>query len=309
MKILITPRSFGKEDPQIFDFLVDKGLELVRNETGGILTKAQLMDAISDCDGVIVGVDPLDRDVLNAAVKLKAISKYGVGVDNIDVQAAEARGIPVSRTAGANSEAVADYTMALMLAVARKVVMIDRSCRQRDWKKSMTRDISGGTLGLVGLGAIGKLVARRASGFGMQCIAYDPYWDEDYAKANKITRVSVDEVYRTADVITLHVPLTSQTRHMVGKRELALMRPDAILINTARGGLLDEDALLDALEKNAIYGAGIDAFAEEPPTNPRWYQLDNVVLGSHCAASTYGAAYSMGRMAAQNLLHDLGITS
>lgn len=306
MKVLTTPRSYGKTDPAVFDMLEKAGLEVIRNETGGILDRETMKRLLADCDGVIVGVDPLDAGVMAAAPKLRAIAKYGVGVDNIDLEAAKARNIKVSRTVGANAEAVADYAMTLMLTVARRAASIDARCRRGDWKKITTRDVSGGVLGLLGLGAIGKLVARRAQGFGMTVTAYDPFWNEEYAAANHIVKASPEEIYAQADVISLHLPLTEETRGIIGAAELAMMKPDAILINTARGGLIDESALLDALEAGRIYGAGIDAFAQEPPEDPRWFALENVVLGSHCAASTAGAARNMGRMATENLIRDLG---
>lgn len=307
MKVLVTPRSYGKTDPQLFETLKHAGLEVVRNETGGILDKETLIKLLRDCDGIIVGVDPLDAEVIAAAPKLKAIAKYGIGVDNIDLDAAKERGIPVSRTVGANSAAVADYTMALILAVARKTVLIDGHCRQSDWKKITTRDITGSTLGLLGLGVIGKLVAQRAQGFDMKVMACDPCWDEAYAAAHNIRRASKEQLCRECDVISLHMPLLPSTRNIIGAEQLAMMNPNTILINTARGGMVDEEALLEALEKRQIGGAGIDVFAEEPPKDQRWFQLDNVVLGSHCAASTAGAAHNMGTMATENLIRDLGL--
>lgn len=307
MKVLTTPRSYGKADPAVFEMLERAGLEVVRNETGGILDKEAMKRLLSDCEGIIVGVDTMDAEVIAAAPRLRAIAKYGVGVDNIDLKAAEERGIRVSRTVGANSVAVADYAMTLMLSVARRAVAIDARCRKGDWKKPTTRDISGGTLGLIGLGAIGKNVARRAQGFDMTVMAHDPFWDEAYAEANHIIRATPEEIYAQADVISLHLPLTEETKGFIGAAELAQMKPDAILINTARGGLIDESALLDALEAGRLYGAGIDAFAQEPPTDTRWFTLENVVLGSHCAASTAGASLNMGRMATENLIRDLGL--
>lgn len=307
MKVLTTPRSYGKTDPTVFEMLEKAGLEVIRNETGGILDREAMKRLLADCEGVIVGVDPLDTQVMAAAPRLRAIAKYGVGVDNIDLEAARARGIKVSRTVGANAEAVADYAMTLMLAVARRAAAIDARCRRGDWGKITTRDISGGVLGLLGLGAIGRLVARRAQGFGMTVMAYDPFWDEDYARVNGIVKASPEEICAQADVISLHLPLTEETRGTIGAPELAQMKPDAILVNTARGGLIDENALLDALAAGRIYGAGVDAFAQEPPEDPRWFTLENVVLGSHCAASTDGAARNMGRMATENLIRDLGL--
>lgn len=307
MKILVTPRSFGKNNPELFDRLRDAGLEVVRNDTGAILTEAAMKERIADCAGVILGVDPMNASVLAAAPALRAIAKYGVGLDNIDLDTAKARGIAVSRTVGANSNAVADYALALMLAVARKVVLIDGRCRQRDWGKITSIDLYGKTMGIIGLGAIGRCVARRARGFDMKVLAHDISWDDAYAAQNGIERADVDRICREADFITLHAALTPENRHMIDAARLALMKKTAILINTARGDLVDEAALLDALKEKRIYGAGLDVFASEPPAEEVWYGLDNVVMGSHCSSSTAGATETMGTMAVDNLLRDLGI--
>ena len=304
-KILTTPRSYGKNMPELFEQLEAAGYEVVKNPTGGILEKETMKQLIAGCDGIIVGVDPLDAEVLACAPKLRAIAKYGVGVDNIDLDYCKEHNIKVSRTVGANSEAVADYAMTLIMAVARKAVMIDRKCRKLDWSKISTRDVSNATLGLFGLGAIGKHVAKRAQGFGMKVLAYDPFWPEEYAKANDITRADAETIFKNADFISLHLPLMESTKNFVGEKEIAMMKPDAVIINTARGGLIDEAALLSALKEGRIYGAGIDAFAHEPPEDPAWFELDNVVIGSHCAASTVGATRNMGRMATENVLKDL----
>ena len=280
--------------------LKEKGLEVVRNETGGILDKETMMRLLADCEGLIVGVDPVDEEVIASAPKLRAIAKYGVGVDNIDLDAAKARGIAVSRT-------VADYAVALMLAVARKVPLIDRTCRMGSWKKITTIDVSHATLGILGLGAIGKNVAKRAQGFDMEVLAYDVFWDDAYAAAHHITKATPEEIFRRSDFISVHLPLLPETENFISKPQLAMMKPNVILINTARGGLINEDDLLSALENGTIYGAGIDAFCEEPPKDPRWFTLDNVVIGSHCAASTAGASRNMGRMATANLIRDLGL--
>ena len=304
-KILATPRSYGRDMPELFARLEAAGYEVVKNPTGGILSREQIKELIADCAGVIVGVDPLDADVLACAPGLRAIAKYGVGVDNIDMDYCAAHGIKVSRTVGANSEAVADYTMALILAVARRVPIIDRRCRELNWGKFTTRDVSRATLGLFGLGAIGRQVAKRAQGFDMRVIACDPCWPEGFARAYNVERVDADTIFRTADFISLHLPLLSETHGFVGEREIRMMKRDAILINTARGALVDEGALLEALQENRIGGAGLDTFAHEPPEDDGWFALDNVVLGTHCAASTQGATQNMGRMATENLLADL----
>lgn len=285
--------------------LQDAGLTVVKNDTGSIMDKPAIQQRIADCDGVILGVDPMDRDVIQAAPRLKAIAKYGVGVDNIDLDEAKRRGISVSRTVGANADAVADYAFALMMDVSRQVTRIDRTCRTGSWKKISTKDVTGKTLGILGFGSIGRRVARRAAGFDMKVLAYDPMWDAVYAQAHGVQQATPEEIYRTCDFISLHLPLTDETAGMIGRRELEQMKPDAILINTARGGLIDEDALLEALRTGRIFGAGIDAFAQEPPKDPAWFTLDNVVIGSHCAASTEGASRNMTMMATENLIRDL----
>jgi len=307
MKVLVTPRSFGKTDPHAFELLEKASFEVVRNDTDGILSEAQLADLISDCDGVVLGVDPLTAEVIEKAPKLKAVAKYGVGVDNIDLGACEKRGIKVSKTLGANADAVADYAFALMLAVSRNIITIDAKCRKADWSKTTSIDMFGKTLGLIGLGAIGKGVAARAKGFSMKVLAHDIYWDESYASNEGVQKASLEQIYREADFISLHLPLTEQTRSMIGEAEIEMMKPSVVIINTARGGVINEDALLAALKSGRIYGAGIDAFEQEPPGNPQWYELSNIVIGSHCAASTVGATEQMGRAAAKNLIKDLGV--
>ncbi len=307
MKILVTPRSFGKANPELFERLRAAGLDVTRNDSGGILSREAMQEKLADCAGVILGIDPLDAGVLAAAPQLRAVAKYGVGLDNIDLEVCKARGIRVSRTVGANSEAVADYAFALMLAVARKLVPIHTRCCARDWGKITSIDIYGKTLGIVGLGAIGRCVARRAQGFGMRVLAHDVIWDADYAARVGIRRVDLDTLCREADVISLHAALTPDNRQCINAARIALMRENAILINTARGELVDEAALLAALKQGRIYGAGLDVFMQEPPAASDWYELDNVVMGSHCSSSTAGATACMGHMAVDNLLRDLGL--
>ena len=160
----------------------------------------------------------------------------------------------------------------------------------------------GKTLGLVGLGAIGRGVARRAAGFGMKILAYDVVWNEGAARELGIEYATVERILREADFMSLHLPLTDGTRHMIGQKELAMMKPTAVLVNTARGGIVDEAALLEALRRQAIYGAGIDVFEQEPPAEDGWFTLDNVVIGCHCSASTLEAVDAMGTISAQNLI-------
>lgn len=307
MNVLITPRSFGKTNPDLFLRLERAGLKIVRNNTGSILDEEAMCELIAPCEGVILGVDPLNAKVLSAATHLRAVSKYGVGLDNIDLQECHKRNIKVSRTVGANSNAVADYAFALMLGVARRLVLIDQRCRHKDWSKITSLDVYGKTLGIIGLGAVGKCVARRARGFEMRVLAFDTSWNTDFAEEMGIVRAEIDEICLNADFISLHCPLTEETKNIINAARIDLMKESAIIINTARGGLIDEAALLQALSQRRIYGAGLDVFEKEPPDNPAWYELDNVILGSHCSSSTNGATEMMGSMAVDNLLRDLGL--
>lgn len=308
-KIVVTPRSFGMTDPGPRALLEARGYDVVYNPHGRILTRLEMKELLADADGIIVGVDPLDREVLEAAPKLKVISKYGVGTDNIDLQYAEERGIKVTLAAGSNTEAVADFAFALMMAVARRVNVIDRACREGVWKAEAAIDIHGKTLGLLGLGAIGRAVARRAAGFGMQVIAYDLLRDETVAAALGISyRDTVDELLGEADFVSLHLPLDARTKGMIGRERFALMKPTAVLVNTARGGLIDEAALLEALREGRIWGAGIDVFEQEPPDSPELLALDNLIAGAHCAASTRGAVSNMGLIASRNLIEQLEVS-
>ncbi|MBQ9406553.1 MAG: phosphoglycerate dehydrogenase [Desulfovibrio sp.] len=307
MNILVTPRSFGKANPELFERLTRAGLEVRRNDTGRILSAQEMCLRLADCEGVILGVDPLDATVLAAAPHLRAVAKYGVGLDNIDLEACKERGIRVSRTLGANSNAVADYAFTLMLMTARKAALIDRRCRQKDWGKITSLDLNGKTLGIIGLGAIGKLVAKRARGFDMRILGHDIVWDADWASQAGVERADVDRICREADFITLHTVLNEATRNIINAQRLSLMKPTCVLVNTARGGLIDETALLAALKEGRIYGAGLDVFAQEPPADPAWYGLDNLVMGSHCSSSTVGSTANMGHMAVDNLLRDLDL--
>jgi D-3-phosphoglycerate dehydrogenase len=308
MKILITPRSFGKCDPLPFELLADCGVEAVTNSSGGIMSESQMIKAITGCDGVIVGVDPLNERVLKAAPALRAVAKYGVGLDNIDMDYCLSRGISVSRTVGANSAAVADYTFALMLALSRKVIQINAHCRQGNWEKITTSDVAGKTIGIVGLGAVGRQMVARAKGFSMKIMSFDILWDDEYARCHQVIHAGIGDICRECDFICLHVPLLPETKNMIGREQIALMKPSAYLINTARGCLVDEVALMDALRGGRIAGAGLDAFQQEPPANREWLEMENVIIGSHCAASTVGASNAMSNMAVVNILADLGIS-
>jgi len=303
-KILVTPRSFAKYSDKPYRMLEEAGISCVKNPVGGILSKVEMLEHIKGMDGIIVGVDPLDKEVI-AAGNLKAVSKYGVGTDNIDMTYCKEHGIDVTITRNANSEAVADYTFALILSVARKVVEIDRGCRSGDWGKKVTADVFGKKIGVAGLGAIGKGVVARAKGFSMKVYGYDIFRDEEYLKENDISFATVDEMIKECDFLSLHMPLSEETKYLINAKNLKTANKNLIIINTARGGIVNEDDLYEALKNDVILGAGVDVFEHEPPKDSKLLELDNVVVGSHCAGSTIGAVDVMSEMAAENIIKAL----
>jgi len=303
-KILITPRSFAKYSDKPYKMLTESGIDYVLNPVGGIMSKTDILESIKGMDGIIVGVDPLDKDVISAG-NLKAISKYGVGTDNIDLEYCKEQGIEVSITRNANSEAVADYAFALILSVARKVVEIDRGCRNGDWSKKVSTDVFGKKIGVAGLGAIGRGVVSRAKGFSMDVYGYDVFRDDEYIRANNITFANVDQMLEQCDFLSLHMPLTEETKFLINAKNLQKANKNLIIINTARGGIVNEDDLYEALKSNLILGAGVDVFEQEPPENSKLLELDNVVVGSHCAGSTIGAVDVMSEMAVENIIQSL----
>ena len=244
---------------------------------------------VADVDGVILRTNiAFPRELIAAAGKCRIISRTGVGVDSVDIAAASERGIMVCNTPGVNTISVAEQTLALMLGIAKQLPVMDKAVRACAWKvrnSNSTVDLDGKTLGLVGLGRIGLEVARKCSlAFGMKVIAYDPF----VKSANGISLCAeLDDVFRSADFVSIHVPYMEETHHLVDARRLGLMKPTAYIVNTARGAIIDEAALVKALEAKAIGGAALDVLEDEPPTaaNPL-FKLDNVLMTPHSAALT-----------------------
>lgn len=250
----------------------------------------ELARAIAGFDAVIVrSATRITREALAYADRLKVIGRAGVGVDNIDVEAATERGVAVLNAPSGNTISAAELTMALLLALVRRIPAADRSMKAGEWdRKSFSGiELYGKTLGLIGAGRIGREVAKRARAFEMRVIAYDPYLTEEQARALDIERASLDEVLRRADVITLHVPLTETTAGMINEAALAKMKPGALLVNAARGGVVDEDAVCRFLQEGRLGGAAFDVYEEEPlPADHPLRKLNNVVLTPHLGAST-----------------------
>jgi D-3-phosphoglycerate dehydrogenase len=301
-KVLVTPRSFGKISNIPFDMLEKYNYKIIKNDTGNKYSENELIDMVRDVDGLIVGLDMITEKVLRAGRNLKVVTKYGVGLDNIDLIAAKELGIKVTYTPGANSQSVADFTFALMLSLSRSLNKLDKIVRSNNWEKVIGTEIYGKTIGIIGTGAIGKGVAKRSVGFDLKILGYDKYPDYNFAKSVEMKYVDKETLLKNADIISLHVPLTTDMEYFINTEEFKIMKDTAILINTSRGGLINEDALYIALKDNIIAGAALDAFENEPPVNSKLLLLDNILLAPHCGASTVDATNRMGIIAAEGLI-------
>jgi phosphoglycerate dehydrogenase-like enzyme len=251
--------------------------------------------------GAIVSTDPFDGSVLNAARGLQVIARVGVGVDSIDLDAATELGIAVTVTPGANEATVADHTIALMLAVLRRICEHDAAVRRGEWPRTGRHTpwlLTGMTIGIVGYGQIGRLVATRLRAFGVRTLVTDPI---EPATAD-VEVMTLRELLAAADIVSLHTPLLQTTRQLIGAREIAAMQPHAILVNTARGGVVDESALVDALAAGRLRGAALDVFDEEPPRDRRLLSLENVTLSPHNAGLSVESVAEMTERATASVI-------
>jgi len=281
--------------------------EVTRFEGAGIPERDELLAGMAAADGVIGSAQlPIDAAVLATAPRLRVVSNFGVGFDNVDVAAATARGVVVCNTPGVLSDAVADLTLGLLLSLARRLPEAERFLREQRWKPgasmALGTDVAGKTLGIIGLGRIGRAVARRAAAFGMAVLFHDEVRDlpEDAAFC---TYRALEELLAAADFVSLHVNLTDATTALIGERALALMKPTAYLINTARGGVVDQAALVSALQRGEIAGAALDVFEREPPAaDEPILQLPNVIALPHIGSGTVETRRAMLDLAIDNLL-------
>jgi D-3-phosphoglycerate dehydrogenase len=294
-RVLVTPRSFGRHDPQLKTELEVTVGEVIYNPFGRSLTSSEVQELLPGCEGYIAGVDTIDRSALAAADRLRVIARYGVGVDRVDLEAAREKGIVVTNTPGANSTSVAELAIGLMLSLARMIPLANQETRAGKPPRIQGVLLEGKVVGLLGLGAIGKRVARRLQGFDCTVLAYDPAVDAAGAREVGAVLCSQEEVVTKSDFLSLHVPVLPETREMVDAPFLAQMKPGAFLINTARGELVDEVALFEALKSGHLTGAALDAFAQEPPSedNPL-FSLPQVIATPHMGAHTDGATNAMG---------------
>lgn len=301
-KVLITNASYGMYSSEPMKRFHDAGFTVTWIKGA---SRQQILEAIPEMDALLVGVEPADAEIIAAGKNLKVISKHGVGIDNIDVAAAESRGIKVTNTPGANSDAVADFTFGLLLDAARGITFGDRSLRAGQWPRISGASVYGKTLGIIGLGAIGRGVALRAKGFQMRLLGYDVFWNEAFAQEHGIQRVSLEQIYRESDFITIHAALTNETRNMITMDQLRMMKPSVILVNAARGSIVNEADLYTALSTGIIQGAALDAFSVEPAKDLPLFQLDNVVVTPHLGAFSKDAMTQMSIMATENIIQNV----
>jgi D-3-phosphoglycerate dehydrogenase len=302
-KILVTARSFRKTPGPHQTMLTDAGYAVAYNPHDRPLEASELAELGRDVVGMLLGLDSVTAEVFEQAKRLRVISRYGVGLDTVDLKAATAHGVVVTITPGANSVTVAELTIGLMFALARRIAHHDRIVKGGRWSRVSGIELTGLTLGLLGLGRIGQEVARRAAGLGMKVIFYDPVPPpEDVVSALGAEYHPLDEVIAGSDVLSLHVPLNETTRNLIDGTRLAQMKPAALLINTARGGLVDEQALYEALAEGRLGGAACDVFATEPPTENPLLGLDQFIATPHLGSDTVQTVLRMGTMAAENLL-------
>lgn len=307
MKVLVTARM-----PEEVLALLRREHEVESYAENPPLDRPNLLRRLTDKEGLLCTItDLIDEELLGRAPALRVIANFGVGFEHIDVAAASRRGLPVTNTPGVLTDATADLAFTLILATARRVVEGDKRVREGKftyWAPLLFlgQEVSGKTLGLIGAGRIGRAVAQRAQGFGMRVIYHSrtrlaPAEEREL----NVSFAPLEVLLREADFVTLHVPLTPQTRHLIGRRELELMKPTARLINTARGPIVDEAALVEALRQGEIGGAGLDVYEWEPELSPGLTDLDNVVLLPHVGSATIETRTKMGLMAAANLLAGL----
>jgi D-3-phosphoglycerate dehydrogenase / 2-oxoglutarate reductase len=279
------------------------GCEVVFNRQGRLLSKDELIAALEGVVATIAGTEPYTERVFAAAPRLKVVARSGVGYDAIDVDAATRHGVAIAMGFGANHDAVADFAFSLMAALASKLIPYHALVAEGRWQRSAHMPLWRATTGIIGLGRIGRALARRCRGFEMRVLAYDVVPDAGFAQQHGVELVDLATLFREADFVSVHAPHGPATDKIVSRERIALMKPTAFLINTARGGLVDEAALADALREGRIAGAGLDVFAVEPlPAGSPLRALPNVVMTPHCAGSNTDAIAAMAERVVDNVL-------
>jgi D-3-phosphoglycerate dehydrogenase len=300
MPVAVASRSFSLH-PVLRQELLAHYPDARFNEDGGVLAGARLVQFLRGHDKAITGLDVLSEDVFAAVPDLRIVSKYGVGLDMIDLDAARRHGVSVRCTPGVNRQAVAELAIAFMIALGRSLVPLAREMAEGGWSRPGGRQLSTAVVGVLGCGHVGQQVARLAAAFGATVLAHDIRNYDDFYRQVGVTPVSLDALLAQSTIVTVHLPLDASTRGLVGARALAMMKPGALLINTARGGIVDEEALKRALMEGRLGGAACDVFAAEPPVDLELLRLPNFVGTPHIGGSTEEAVLAMGRAAIAGL--------
>ncbi len=301
-KIVISTSTFDISHNPHTQHLLSNDWQIISNPYKRKLTEAEAAELLEDgVVGMIAGIEPLTAFVLESAKDLKVISRCGTGMDSVDLDAAKELGITVFNTPVAPAEAVAELTLGFILSLLRQTCQIDQAVRNGQWPRTQGRLLAAQTVGLIGLGHIGQRVAKLCQAFGANVIAHDPYIEKS---PDNVTLVSFDELLATADIISLHVPYSSKLHHLLDKNAFRAMKPGAIVINAARGGLVDEQALLAALNSEHLKAAALDVFEQEPYRGPL-LECDNIILTSHIGSLAKEARQNMEIEAAENLLQGL----
>ncbi len=301
-KVLIAPVQLFGLEASFKKALEDAGFDLVFPTKRGMISENELIDLLPGISGVIAGSEPYTTKVFAAHPQLKVVARAGVGFDAVDCAAATNAGVAVTITPNTNHDAVAEHTFCLILALAKDLINQHQGTVVNKWPRKTTLPLRGRTLGVAGLGRIGKAVAIRGHCFGMKLLGYDPYPDAAFNKQYGIEQVTWDQILAQSDYLTLHMPVLAESKHLINKNSLAKMKPTSFLINTARGGLVNEVDLLEVLKARKIAGAGLDVFETEPPGEHPFYKLDNVVLTPHAAGVDLQSRDDMAYSAAQAII-------
>jgi D-3-phosphoglycerate dehydrogenase len=302
-RVLIGPATLAGVQGEYVNLLCDAGFEPVYPPRAGQLSEDELLQLLKGVEASIAGSEPYTRRVLESHPQLRVIARAGVGYDAVDLCAASERGVAVTITPGTNHDSVAEHTFALMLALAKNLVPQHLGTKEGSWPRQANLPLRGRTLGILGLGRIGKAVAIRGAAFGMPLLAYEPCPDNDFCARCNVTLLPLERVLAESDYISLHVPLLPESRHLINRKTLALMKPTAFLVNTARGGLVCEPDLLEALRQGRIAGAALDVFeVEPPPKNHPVFSLPNVVLTPHAAGVDLQSRDDMAASAARAII-------
>lgn len=304
-KILVTPRSLTKNGHPSLKRFEEAGFEVVFSTPGVQPSQEELLRLLPDCIGMLAGVEPINDKVLAAAKHLKAISRNGVGTNNIDKDAAEKNGVKILITPGANARGVAELALGHILSAVRSMAFCDSAIKQQDWQRRKGVELEAKTLGLVGCGNIGKYVARFALGLDMKVLAYDPFKDDNFNPSKDFNYCSFEQLIEQSDIISLHCPPQEDGSSLIDQETIAKMKKGVYLINTARAELFDDDALLEALECSKVAGVGIDVFSPEPPDDWRLARHPHVIATAHIGSFTTESVDRSVGMAVDNLIREL----